>query len=50
MGSTIGFQCPYFHFTKALAAELGLAAERLLSYQGVWTGRTSVNLVLNQVN
>ena len=50
MGSPIGFQCPHFHFTKALATELGLAAQRLLCYQGVWAGGTSVNLVFNQVD
>src|SRR3989440_4862506 len=46
---TVGFQRPDFHFAKPLAAELRLAAQRLLGDQQVRTRRARVDLVLDQV-
>ena len=40
---------PDFHFAEALAAELRLAAERLLRDEGVRAGRTGVDLIVNQM-
>ena len=45
----VGFQRPDFHFAEALAAELRLAAQRLLGDERVRTGRTRVHLVVDQV-
>src|SRR3990167_8474387 len=45
MGRTVGFQSPNFHFTKALAAVLGLTAQRLLRNHSIWAGGTSMNLI-----
>ena len=36
VGGAVSFQRPHFHLTKTLAAELCLAAQRLLGYQVVW--------------
>ena len=49
VSSAVSFQCPDFHFAKALAAELGLAAQRLLSDQRVGAGRTCMDLIIDQV-
>ena len=38
VGGAVGLQGPDFHFTEALAAELGLAAQRLLSDHRVGSG------------
>src|SRR3954466_11910785 len=40
---------PNLHLAEALAAELGLAAERLLGDEAVGAGRAGVDLVLDQV-
>ena len=45
----VRFERPHFHLTEALAAGAGLAAERLLGDEAVWTRRTSVNLVVDEV-
>ena len=37
------------HFTETLAAELGLAAQRLLGDQGAGAGGTGVDLIIHQV-
>ena len=44
------FERPDFHFAEALSAELRLAAQRLLRYQRVRTGRARVNLVFDEVD
>ena len=49
MGRSIGLQGPDLHLSESLTAELSLAAQRLLGYQGVGAGRTRVNLVVDQV-
>src|SRR4249919_759211 len=49
VGRAVGFQRPDFHFAEALAAELRLAAQRLLGDERVRTGRTRVHLVVDQV-
>jgi hypothetical protein len=46
---TVGFQRPDFHFAEALAAELCLAAQRLLRDHRVRTRRTRVDLVVHKV-
>src|SRR5207302_6212468 len=48
-GCAVGFQRPDFHFSEALAAELGLAAQRLLRDQRVRANGACVNLVVHQV-
>src|SRR5712664_1340523 len=45
----VGFQCPDFHFAEALAAELRLAAERLLRDERVRADGTRVNLVVDEM-
>ncbi len=45
----VGFQRPHFHFPETLAAELRLAAQRLLRDERVRAGRTRVHLVVDQV-
>ena len=49
VGSTVCVQCPNFHLAEALAAELGLAAQRLLGNQAVGASRTGVDLVVDHV-
>src|SRR5262245_18017877 len=45
----VSFERPDLHFAEALAAELRLAAERLLCDQAVRADRARVNLVVHQV-
>ena len=45
----VGFERPDFHFPEPLAAELRLAAERLLGDQRVRPDRARVDLVVHQV-
>src|SRR5687767_15661041 len=45
----VGLERPHFHFAEALAAELGLAAQRLLRDQRVRPDRPRVDLVVDQV-
>src|SRR5204863_373810 len=45
----ISFERPNFHFAEALAAELRLAAERLLRDERVWADGTRVNLVVDEM-
>src|SRR3546814_14724104 len=47
--SAVGLERPDFHFTEALATELGLATQRLLRHQRVRAGRAGVHLVVDQV-
>src|SRR5690606_7375205 len=49
VSGTVCFQCPNFHFTEALATELGLTTQWLLRDHGVWTGGAGVDLVVHQV-
>ncbi len=46
---TVCFQGPDLHFTEALAAELGLTAQRLLRNERVRSDRTGVDLVVDQM-
>src|ERR1700674_4297576 len=46
---TIGFQRPDFHFAETLAAELRLAAERLLRNERVRADGARVNLVIDEM-
>src|SRR6476619_5556371 len=45
----VGLHGPALHFAEALATELGLSAQWLLSDHRVRAGRASVNLVVDQV-
>src|SRR5678816_983910 len=45
----VGLERPDLHLTEALAAELGLATERLLGDEAVRAGRPGVDLVLDEV-
>src|SRR5262249_47296093 len=45
----VGFERPNFHFAEALAAELRLAAERLLRNERVGADAARVNLVVDKV-
>ena len=45
----VGLEGPNFHFAEALAAELRLAAERLLRDKGVRAGGTGVDLIVDQM-
>src|SRR5271166_1500566 len=49
VGCAVGLQGPDFHFSKALTAELRLAAQRLLGDQRIRPDRTRVDLVVHQV-
>src|SRR3569833_2848523 len=49
VGGAVRRQRPDLHLTVALASVLGLTAERLLGDHGVRTGRTRVDLVVDQV-
>ena len=45
----VGLERPHLHLTQPLAAELRLAAQRLLGDERVRTGGTGVDLVVHQV-
>ena len=45
----VGLERPDFHFAEALAAELRLAAERLLRDEAVRTGAAGVDLIIDEV-
>ena len=45
----VGLQRPHFHLAEALAAELCLAAQRLLGDQGVGAGGAGVDLIVHQM-
>src|SRR5690554_4225547 len=49
VSSSISFERPHLHLTKALATKLGLTAQWLLRDHRVRTSRASVNLVVHQV-
>ena len=49
VGGAVGFERPHFHFAETLAAELRLAAQRLLGDQRVRADRAGVDLVVHQV-
>ena len=49
VGGAVGFQRPHFHLAEPLAAEAGLAAQRLLRDQRVRAGGAGVHLVVDQV-
>ncbi len=49
VGGSVGLERPHLHLAEALAAELRLAAQRLLGDQGVGAGRARVDLVVDQV-
>ena len=49
ISSAVSFQRPDFHFAEALAAELRLAAERLLGNEGVRAGGTGMDLIVDQM-
>ena len=49
VGGAIGFERPDFHFAETLAAELRLAAQRLLGDERVRTDRTRMDLVVHQM-
>src|ERR1035437_8986201 len=49
VGGAVCFQRPHFHFPEALAAVLGLAAERLLGDEAVGADGAGVDLVRDQV-
>ena len=46
---TVCFQRPNFHLTKALTTKLCFTTQWLLGNHRVWSGRTCVNLVVDQV-
>ncbi len=45
----IGLECPDFHFSEALTAELRLTAQRLLGDKRVRTNRTGMDLVVDKM-
>ncbi|CUP29922.1 Uncharacterised protein [Bacteroides xylanisolvens] len=45
----VGFESPDFHFTETLAAELCLAAQRLLGNEGVWAGGAGMDLIIDEM-
>src|SRR6185312_16314457 len=49
VGRAVSLERPHLHFAETLAAELRLAAERLLGDQRVRTDRTGVDLVVHQM-
>src|SRR6185437_2499556 len=49
IGGAVGFERPDFHFAEALAAELRLAAQRLLGDERVGADRAGVDLVIHEV-
>src|SRR3954447_25332944 len=49
VGGAVGLQGPDLHLAEALAAELSLAAQRLLGDERVGAGRASVDLVVDEV-
>ena len=49
VGGAVGLHRPHFHLAEALAAELRLAAERLLGDERVRPDRARVDLVVDQV-
>ena len=49
VGRAVRLQRPDFHFAQTLAAELRLAAQRLLRHERVRTGRARVDLVVDQM-
>ena len=49
VGGAVGLERPDLHFAEALAAELRLAAQRLLGDEAVRPDRTRVDLVVDQV-
>ena len=49
VGGAVGLEGPHLHLAEALAAELGLTAQRLLGDHGVRAGGTGVDLVVHQV-
>jgi hypothetical protein len=49
VGGAVGLERPHFHFAEALAAELRLAAQRLLGDQAVRADRARVDLVVDQM-
>ena len=49
VGGAVGLQGPDLHLAEALAAELGLAAQRLLGDQAVGAGGAGMDLIVNQV-
>ena len=49
VGCAVSFERPHLHFAEPLAAELRLAAQRLLGDERVRTDRTRVDLVVDQM-
>ena len=49
VSGAVCFERPNFHLTETLAAELCLTTQRLLGNERVRTGRTCVNLIINQM-
>src|SRR6266568_9022711 len=49
MCSAVSLECPHFHLSETLAAELRLAGERLLRDERVGPDAPRVNLVIDQV-
>ena len=48
VGRAVCLERPHFHFAEALAAELRLAAQRLLGHQAVRTDGAGMDLVVDQ--
>ena len=49
VGCAVCLECPDLHFSETLAAELSLAAQRLLCNQRVRAGRTCMDLIVDQM-
>src|SRR5690606_40731693 len=49
IGRAVSFERPDLHLTEALATELRLTTQRLLSNEGVRSDRTRMDLVIDQV-
>ena len=49
VGCTICLKCPYLHLSETLSTKLSFTTQRLLCNQGVWTSRTCMDLIVNQM-
>jgi len=49
VGGAVGLKRPHLHFAEALATELRLAAQRLLSNEAVWANRAGMDLVVDKM-
>jgi hypothetical protein len=49
IGCTVSFESPHFHFSETLTSVLSLSSEWLLCHHRVWTDRSSMDLVFDEM-